>query len=340
MSEVSPKKAKALILLSGGLDSTLALSMMKEQNLDVVAVSFKTPFCNFDCGRGACGGRIGDNALKYGVKWFPVSIGEEYIDMVRNPKHGYGSGMNPCIDCRVMMYRKAKDMMKELGADFIVTGEVLGQRPMSQNRRALEIIEKESDLEGLILRPLSAQLMEPTLPEKAGVVDRKRLLAVQGRSRRVQIEMAKKIGWKDYPNPSGGCLLTEKAFSRRLRDLFKHVTHPSQNDIDLLKVGRHLRIAEACKLVVGRNALENDEIKNLAQEDDVLLEAVSVPSPVALLRGAFGDDELKMAASVVARYSDANGLESVDISVRRREGPATQLAAPPMAREVVPKLLL
>ncbi|HVP23748.1 MAG TPA: 7-cyano-7-deazaguanine synthase [Conexivisphaerales archaeon] len=340
MSGVQGRKPKAMVLLSGGLDSTLALAMMKEMGVDVIAVSFKTPFCNFDCGSGACGGKIGDTTLKYGVEWKPVSLGTEYLDIVRKPRHGHGSALNPCVDCRVMMYGRAKAMMKELGADFIVTGEVVGQRPMSQNRQALDIIERESGLQGLILRPLCAQLMEPTIPEKEGWVDRSRLLSVEGRSRRVQIQMAKSIGWKEYPNPSGGCLLTEKGFARRLKDLFEHEQHPDQNDIDLLKVGRHLRLEQGAKLVVGRDVLENSEISALAREDDVLMEVEKIPGPMGLLRGRFGEPQVVVAASVVARYSDAPRDVEAKVSCRLKSAAASSVSVMPMAAAEVAKLIL
>jgi tRNA-specific 2-thiouridylase len=340
MPGLEGRKPKAMVLLSGGLDSTLALAMMKEMGVEVVAVSFKTPFCNFDCGSGACGGKIGDTTLKYGVEWKPVSLGEEYLEIVRKPRHGYGSAMNPCVDCRVMMYRRAREMMDEAGADFVVTGEVVGQRPMSQNRQALQIIERESGLEGLILRPLSAQLLEPTVPEKEGWVDRAKLLAVEGRSRRVQIQMAKDIGWKEYPNPSGGCLLTEKGFARRLKDLFRYEAHPDQNDIDLLKLGRHLRLNEKAKLVVGRNVLENSEIPRLARGNDAVLEVVVIPGPVGLLRGEYGKGELEAAASVVARYSDAPRDVAASVLCNLRHAEAITLSVVPMAAAEVAKLLL
>jgi tRNA-specific 2-thiouridylase len=333
-------KPKALVLLSGGLDSTLALTMMKEMGVEVVAVSFKTPFCNFDCGNGACGGRIGDTTVKYGVEWKPVTLGGEYIEMVRKPRHGYGSAVNPCIDCRVMMYSRAREMMKELGADFVVTGEVVGQRPMSQNRQALDVIERESGLQGLILRPLCAQLMEPTVPEKMGWVDRSKLLSIEGRSRRSQIDMAKSIGWKEYPNPSGGCMLTEKGFARRLKDLFGHEPHPDQNDIDLLKLGRHLRIAQGAKLVVGRDVLENSELNALARGSDLTLEVEKIPGPVGILRGPCDATELRLAASIVARYSDAPKDNAVPVLCRQTSGSTSTLAVIPLAIEEASKYLL
>lgn len=335
-----PRRPKAIVLLSGGLDSTLALHMMKEMGVDVVALSFKTPFCNFDCGRGACGGRIGDTASKYGVEWRQLALGEEYLEMVREPKHGYGSAMNPCIDCRVMMFRRAKEVMKEVGADFVVTGEVLGQRPMSQNRRAMQVIEKESGLEGLILRPLSARLFEPTLPERMGWVDREKLLAIHGRSRRVQMSMAKEVGWRDYPNPGGGCLLTEAGFARRLRDLLSHVRHPDQNDVDLLKVGRHFRIDASCKLVVGRNELENDELRGLTRKGDLALEVVGPPGPLGLLRGSPEEGVVPLAAEIVSRYSDAPKDALCEVMVRPWGGEVRTLKVKPAAPEDVAKMLI
>jgi hypothetical protein len=230
--------------------------------------------------------------------------------------------------------------MKELGADFVVTGEVVSQRPMSQNLNALGIIETESGLEGLILRPLSAKLLEPTIPEKKGWVDRNKLLTIEGRSRHTQIEMAKAIGWKEYPNPSGGCLLTEKGFARRLKDLFQHEARPDQNDIDLLKLGRHLRFSPMSKLVVGRDVVENSEIPPLARGSDVLLEVEKIMGPVGLLRGAFGHDELVLAASIVARYSDALKGVTAIVNCNCKAGAQSTVSVLPMPQGDVTKYIL
>jgi tRNA U34 2-thiouridine synthase MnmA/TrmU len=323
--EEKSEKPKAVALLSGGLDSTLAVKLMIEQGIDVKAVAIKTPFCDFDCGHG-CGFRVKEVAEKLGVDLKTVYLGDEYLEMLKNPKHGYGSGMNPCIDCREMMFEAAKDYMQEIDAKFIVTGEVLEQRPMSQNPRALKIIEHESGLEGKVLRPLSAKHLEPTEVEKSGIVNREELLSIKGRTRRTQIELAKNLGITDYPNSAGGCLLTDPQFAKRVEDLFEHVDKPTLNDTELLKVGRHFRINKNAKLIVGRNEGENDVISSLAMHHDLLLEAKDHKGPIALLRGDRDESILVIAASIVHRYSDApkdaecavtvkNNSDSKEISV-------------------------
>lgn len=303
--EMSEKKARCVALLSGGLDSTLAVKLMQEQGIEVKALAIKTPFCDFDCGKG-CGFRVKEVAHNLGLDLKTVYLGDEYINMLKNPRYGYGSGMNPCIDCRIMMFKVAKEYMKEVGADFLVTGEVLGQRPMSQNARALRIIEQEAGLEGKVLRPLSAKNLKPTEPEVKGLVDRSKLLVVRGRSRKVQFELARSIGLKDIPNPAGGCLLTDKNFARRVKDLIEHNDRITLNDVELLKVGRHFRLSKRAKLIVGRNKDENDIIESLRDSNDAILEPKDVKGPKALLR-YYDEDTLSTAAGIVCRYSDTNG---------------------------------
>lgn len=302
--EERDEKPKAVALLSGGLDSTLAVKLMMEQGIDVKAVAIKTPFCDFDCGHG-CGFRVKEVAEKLGVELKTFYLGDEYLEMLKKPKHGYGSGMNPCIDCREMMFKVAKDYMQEIDAKFVITGEVLEQRPMSQNPRALKIIERESGLEGKVLRPLSAKHLAPTEAEKSGLVKRDQLLSIKGRTRKAQIELAKNFGITDYPNSAGGCLLTDPQFAKRVKDLFEHTEKPTLNDTELLKVGRHFRISKDVKLIVGRNEKENDVISSLATQDDILLEVKDHKGPLALLRGKYDDNTLVLAASIVQRYSDA-----------------------------------
>ncbi|HEX2557869.1 MAG TPA: hypothetical protein VHK86_06065 [Nitrososphaera sp.] len=300
------KKPKAIALLSGGLDSSLAVRMMLEQGVDVEAVAIKTPFCDFDCGKG-CGHRVKEVADELGIKLKTVYFGEEYLRMLKDPKYGYGSGMNPCIDCRGMMYNAAKDHMEKTGADFVITGEVLFQRPMSQNNRALHIIEKEAGMEGKVLRPLSAKHLPPTDAEKSGLIKRENMGDIKGRSRKGQLAMAKHYGVADPPNAAGGCLLTDPAFSKRVEDIMDHCDDiPSLNDIELLKVGRHFRLTPDAKLVVGRNKDENEVAKALVIESDIVLEAKDYVGPTCVLRSKKHDDELvKKCAGIALRYSDA-----------------------------------
>lgn len=301
---MAEEKKKVVALLSGGLDSQLAVRMMQEQGFDVSAVAIKTPFCDFDCGRG-CGFEIRERADDLNVNLKTVYLGDEYIEMLKHPKHGIGAGFNPCVDCRSMMFEAAKKHMNEIGAEFIISGEVLGQRPMSQHAPALRTIEKDTGLLGKIVRPLSAGLLPETDPEKEGLIKRENLGMIKGRTRKAQLEMAKKYGIENPPNAGGGCLLTDPAFGLRAKDLFEHIENPTINDIDLLKIGRHLRLDEETKLVVGRNKDENEMIKAIALPDDVLLEARDHMGPVSILRGKNADKHISFASSVTLRYSDA-----------------------------------
>ena len=316
---------KALVLLSGGLDSAIAAKIMLEQGIEVEALNFTTPF-------------IQQNDLtsltdELDIKLHVVALLEDYLEVVKCPKHGYGSNMNPCIDCRILMLRKAKGHMDEVGASFIVTGEVLGQRPMSQHKDALRTIDRESDMEGLVLRPLSAKFLPPTSVEMRGWVDREKLLSIRGRSRREQIALASSYKITNYSCPSGGCLLTDPGFSRRLRDLFDHCPHPSLNDIELLKVGRHFRLSPTSKLIVGRNEGENNRLEWLCQEGDVTFEVLGHNCPLSIARGILGRDELLVSARLEARYSDAPKDRLVDVRCRTCEGQATTLAVRPISDE-------
>lgn len=313
------EKKKVVALLSGGLDSQLAVRMMQEQGFDVSAVAIKTPFCDFDCGRG-CGFEIRERADDLGVNLKTVYLGDEYIEMLKNPKYGRGAGFNPCVDCRSMMFDAAKKHMEEIGAEFIISGEVLGQRPMSQHGRALHTIERESGLKGKILRPLSGGLLPPTDAEKDGLIKREDLGTVRGRTRRAQLEMAREYGIEDPPNAGGGCLLTDPSFGLRAKDLFEHVETPTINDIDLLKVGRQFRFDESSKLVVGRDQNENMVIRSLSLPEDILLEAEDHMGPTAIIRGRVANENLRLAASITLRYSDApNGSEATVVIDRNGE---------------------
>lgn len=302
--DLMSEKKKVVALLSGGLDSQLAVKMMQKQGFDVHAVALRTPFCDFDCGKG-CGFDIVNRAESLNVPLKTVFLGEEYIEMLKHPKYGRGAGFNPCVDCRAMMFEAAKKHMEEIGAEFIISGEVLGQRPMSQHGPALRTIEKESGLKGKIVRPLSAALLPKTDPEKDSLIKRKDLGMIKGRSRKIQLQMAKEFGIENPPNAGGGCLLTDPAFGKRTKDLFDHIETPTQNDIDLLKVGRHFRLDEHTKLIVGRNKEENSNIALLALPDDIKLETKDHVGPTSLLRGKTAENHQEFAASVTLRYSDA-----------------------------------
>ena len=314
--EKEKKKPKAVALLSGGLDSSLAVRMMLEQGVDIEAVAIKTPFCDFDCGKG-CGQRVKEVADELGIKLKTVYFGEEYLRMLKNPKYGYGSCMNPCIDCRGMMYNAAKEHMKKTNADFVITGEVLFQRPMSQNNRALHIIEKETGMECKVLRPLSAKHLPPTDAEKMGLINRENMGDIKGRSRKGQLMLAKHFAISEPPNAAGGCLLTDPSFSKRVKDILDHCDDiPTLNDIELLKVGRHFRITHDAKFVVGRNKDENEVIKALVADGDVVIEVRDYVGPTCILRCKNYDDSLVIkCAAIAARYSDAPRHDHCKVSI-------------------------
>jgi tRNA U34 2-thiouridine synthase MnmA/TrmU len=309
---------KAVALLSGGLDSNLAVRMMQEQGVEVEAIAVKTPFCDFDCGKG-CGHRVKEVAIELGINLKTVYFGEEYLKMLKDPKYGYGSGMNPCIDCRGMMYNAAKEHMEKIGADFIVTGEVLGQRPMSQNGNALKIIENETQTNGKIVRPLSFRHLPLTDAETQGLVKREKLGDIKGRSRRGQLQLAKKYDIADPPNAAGGCLLTDPAFSKRVRDLYDYSkdTLPDMNDVEMLKIGRHFRLSENTKLIVGRNKMENEILMSLKLDNDIIIEVSNHVGPTCILRTKKqSEKEIEIAASTALRYSDSPKDELSTVRVR------------------------
>jgi tRNA-specific 2-thiouridylase len=299
-------QVKAISLLSGGLDSTLATLLVVRQGVPVVAVKFVTAF-GCDAGEGSsCGFDASSLASRFGFELKLCPMGEEYVEMVKAPAHGWGKNMNPCVDCRIMMLRWGRELMQETGAGFLVTGEVLDQRPMSQNRPMLGEVERETGLEGLLLRPLSAKLLPPTIPEQRGWVDRERLLDISGRSRKRQLELAREFGLttEEFGQPAGGCLLTDPGFSTRLRDLWDHDPAAGITDIQLLKLGRHFRIDGTNKVVVGRNESENDAIEALRRTGDVLLKPKDVPGPSVILRGHPDAARVLLAAALTRRYSD------------------------------------
>lgn len=294
---------KAIVLLSGGLDSTLALRVMLEQGIEIEVLNFSTIFCTCNK-KGGCSNFAHKITRELGVPMKVFSLSEEYLEVVKHPQYGYGKNLNPCMDCRIFLFKKAKEYMGKVGASFIITGEVLGQRPMSQHRQALKIIEQESGLNGLILRPLSAKLLEPTIPEKEGWVDREKLLKITGRSRKEQMSLADKYNLHDYPCPAGGCLLTDPNFAMRLKDLMKLKPDFTLKDVALLKWGRYLKVSEKSRLVVGRNENENKVLEGLFHEGTTILLSEEVPGPISILWG-FGDGEdLARAACITAGFSD------------------------------------
>ena len=300
-------KSKVLVLLSGGLDSTLAVKSMIDQDLDVEVAIFSTPFCLCD----KCSAE--STVKKFGIKAHRVFMGQEYLDLIANPPRGYGSQMNPCIDCRIMMLRKAKELAKKMGAKCIVTGEVLDQRPFSQTKRAMEFIERKAKMEGKILRPLSAKLLPETEFEKSGQVDREKLYSIQGRRRLPQMDLAKKMGVGDYPCPSGGCLLTDPRFADKLKDFLKYKKTLTVDDVNLLKIGRHFRF-DGSKIIVGRNEKENQFLYRISNKKNLpYLEVVEHMGPITLLEESCSDEVTKKASEITVRYSDVEKGIAVDV---------------------------
>ena len=331
---------KAIALLSGGLDSTLAAKIVLDLGIELEALNFLTVFCTCTTQGETClASQKAVDAL--GIPLKVLNVSEEYLHVVKNPKHGYGSNMNPCIDCRIFMLKKAKAYMEETGASFIVTGEVLGERPMSQRRDSMRLIEKEAGLDGLIVRPLSAKLLPASIPEREGWVDREKLLKIQGRSRKPQIQLADHYGIRDYPCPAGGCLLTDPGFAKRMKDLIHHHSDFTLNDVHLLKVGRHFRFSPRLKLVVGRNEEENQKIQTFSEEGDILLRLFRFPGPLSLLRGEAGEEEIEKAAAITARYSKAKDLKKVEVVCRKaKEDGDRSLSVSPSSEKGVEALLI
>ena len=294
----------AVALLSGGLDSLLAVLIMLRQGIKVSALRFSSPFDARHADRTALDVHCDSLSKKWGFDIVLRHLGHEMLEIVKTPKHGYGKNMNPCIDCRIFMLKEARRLMDMTGADFLVTGEVLGQRPMSQRKDMLYHIDKEAGTPDIVLRPLSAQLLRTTIPEQRGIVIRQKLHAFSGRSRKPQIALAWEFGLQDYPAPAGGCLLTEPNFAYRLKDLFIHDSNPAMRDIDLLKTGRHFRYSPRCKIIVGRNQAENEIIEYLAKGNVCLLRVESYGSPMTLVVGEITDESLRLAAGICTRYAD------------------------------------
>ncbi|MFW8600263.1 thiamine biosynthesis protein [Desulfobacterota bacterium M19] len=295
------KEKRAIALFSGGLDSILACRLMAEQGIDVRAVTFVSPFFGYEL-LARQTEHCHKIKEKYGINLTLVEISDAYMAMLRNPAHGYGKHFNPCLDCKIFMMTRAREMMTELKASFIISGEVVGQRPMSQRRDALRVVERESGCEGILLRPLCARRLEPTRPELTGLVDRARLAALSGRSRAGQMAMAVRFGFDDYPTPAGGCILTDPIVSKRIKTYYAEHERLSAADMRLLMVGRQFRLPMGGWLVIGRKESENTVLDGLRQAGDRCLMLKDRPGPTGLLRGLKNPAELVTAAALVARY--------------------------------------
>ncbi|MCH7549729.1 MAG: hypothetical protein IH969_09390 [Candidatus Krumholzibacteriota bacterium] len=316
------KKAHGIGLLSGGLDSAVAAKVIQDAGARVTCVHFFTGFCV--TGHNSRIGRkdrpIANHALEVAagadIPVELVDISDDYLPMVMKPRYGYGKNMNPCIDCRIFMINRAKRFMDEVGADFVFTGEVIGQRPMSQRRHTIDLVEREVGLEGRLLRPLSAKLLPPTIVEEEGRVDREKLLGLSGRTRRPQIELARKFGINEFMQPAGGCcFLTDKAYSRKLRDLLGHMEEGSELDMEsvyTLGVGRHFRLSENLKIIVGRDETENNFLEHYSR-DHWSVKVTGHAGPTAIIMGEFSDADVGTLASMVARYSDGRNEARVEV---------------------------
>lgn len=298
-------KIKAIGLMSGGLDSILAGKLVTDQGIDVTMLTFSTPF--FECNKDKKE-RLQKICNKIGAKLKVVDVSTDYIKMLKMPRHGFGKNMNPCIDCKILFLKKAKAYAKKVGAKFVFTGEVAGQRPMSQNQGALNIISKEAGLKNKIVRPLSAKLFSITEAEEQGWIDRNKLLDIHGRGRNKQLELAKKWKIVDYQTPAGGCLLTCDGYSNKVNDLFKHKTNVRVKDVEILKIGRHFRIGKN-KIVVGRNKSDNEQLVKLRSKSEHVFEVPGHGSPVTLLMGKRTARAIKLAAKLTARYSDTTSIK-------------------------------
>lgn len=303
---------KAIVLFSGGLDSLLSTKILQEQGFEVIPVYFKLPI--------SCANYSPDSK-QLGLKLvtFDCTKGKlfkEYIKMLKHPKFGYGSAINPCIDCKIFMLRKAKEYAKKKKIEVIATGEVLEERPMSQNLRALKLIEEETDLNNEILRPLSAKLLEKTKAEEKGLVERKKLLSIKGRKRNQQISLAQKYSIK-FPSPAGGCILTDKMFMLKLIDLFKNKSRIEPRDIELLKFGRHFRINKK-KIIISRNEQESKVLLNLAR-DEILMEPKELPGPLTVIEKTNDKKIIEFAAKLTVRYIPCN--KSIIIYGNKKEYP-------------------
>ena len=301
-------------LLSGGLDSMLAIRILQEQGIHIEALNFQTMFT-------CCRDDAGQAARDLGVRLTVLSAEDDYLDVVRRPQFGYGRGANPCVDCRIYMFERARKFMNQVGAKFIISGEVIGQRPMSQKRNDLDIIARQAELQDLLLRPLCAQLQHPTLPERAGWVDRSRLFGFTGRSRKGLIALARQFGFKNIPAPSTGCALTEQLFSNKVYDLIRLDPESQSWDFELLRYGRHYRLDATCKVIVGRSAEDNAGIELLHERAPAGRSALLLPHcfpwPATLLIGRVTESTLDAAGAMLLRHTRENGSGEMTVRVVR-----------------------
>jgi len=323
----------ALALFSGGLDSILACRVVAAQGIAVQAVKFVTPFFGYEllAREQEYARLVRDN---YGIEVVLREVSEPYFAMLRNPAHGYGKNFNPCIDCKILMLKEAKRLMPEFSASFLITGEVIGQRPMSQRRDTLRVIERDSGCDGILLRPLCAKTQAPTLAEREGLVDRELLLDFNGRGRQPQIQLAERFGVKDYPRPAGGCVLAEPDQARRIAWYYARYPKVRLNDIRLLLFGRHFQLPHGGWLVLGRDEAENGRIEALCAPGDFLAHMPQRSGPMGVLHGADHPDDFAAAAGLVVRFgkkiTEASAAATVLFASGEQE---CSLVAEPLADE-------
>ncbi len=308
---------RAVALFSRGLDSILAVKILQQQNITVQGLFFMSPFFNAGI-RGREEDFIAAVKKDYDIPLCVVDIGKEFLELLENPAHGYGKNFNPCIDCKLLMVRKARDYAAQWGAAFIVTGEVLGQRPFSQRRDTMRIIERDSGTTGILLRPLSAKLLPETIPEREGLVNREKLFDFSGRGRKPQMELASRLGISNFPSPAGGCLLTDPAYAQRLKTLYAGGSdnhHPAVKEVEMLKYGRFYHFPPTSFLVVGRNQAENKQLQQLAGGEEIIMRLADMPGPVGILCGA--EENMKPAAALIVKHSKARNMDEVLISWSR-----------------------
>jgi len=311
------KKTKAVALYSGGLDSTLAVLVMQKQGIEVTAITFMNHFGCDISDKSSCSKDPFAASVKFGFKVKLSHLSDKFLEIVKNPKHGHGKNMNPCLDCRILMLREAKVFMDMIGADFLITGEVVGQRPMSQRKDCFPMIDKAADVKGLVVRPLCGKILPPTSAEEKGLIKRELMYDFNGRSRKSQMELAAELGLTEYPSPAGGCLLTEPNYSYKLKDLLEHNSDPGYKDINFLRLGRQFRFSPDCKIFVGRHKDENEAMKAIADPDDIMMRVEGCGSPNVMILGNVTDEAIELAASMCARYSDAKNSPEVRVTVTK-----------------------
>ncbi len=340
---------KAIGMLSGGLDSLLAAKIMKDEGFEVIALHFYTGFNGKTAEEISLGPdwkwspseHVVSSAEKLGITLRPINVMDEYLDVITHPRYSYGSGANPCIDCRIFLLNKAREIMESEHADFVFSGEVLGQRPLSQHRGALNLVESKAGLIGRLLRPLSAQLLTPTIPEEKGIVNRDHLYGFNGRSRKPQMKLAEQFGIDWYPDPAGGCILTEKSFAHRYFDLVDHQKDHAVTlrALNTLKTGRHLRLKSGLKVIMGRNEIENEYFQKLLGCDFWRFEPKDFPGPLAYALGEPTDDDIAAIAAICTRYGKARTEERVAVMVEKGEEKREVLIAPAENQDIEPLLV-